>query len=109
MNYNFHWCSMLVKIIKSIEISMFVDAWSDDGYTKLYWPESEWSDDVVDRIRHVLNRAGVHNTCTNVVIQHVPIKDWNETWNASVVLLWIRPRSVIRASWHLVTGPLRRD
>ena len=50
---------MLVKIIRPIEISGFVDAWSDDGYTKLYWPESEWSDDVVDRIRHALNRAAL--------------------------------------------------
>ena len=27
----------------------------------------------------------------------------------SIVLLWIGPRSVIRASWHLVTGSLGRD
>ena len=93
------------EIVGSLDIPGFVGAWSDDGHTKLYWRAEEWSDDVIEHIRRALNLVGVDVMSTDVVVRHVPVKDWNEAWNASVVPLWIGERIVIRPSWHPVTVP----
>ena len=93
------------EVMDSVKIPGFVGAWNDGDQTRLYWRASEWSDNIIGHIRCTLNRMGIDETSTELVVRQVPVTDWNEMWNASVVPLWIGQRVVIRPSWHPVTIP----
>jgi len=74
--------------------------WESDGVIHIFWPESRWSPEAADDLRHTLSIFGIDPSAAGLTIESVPDKDWNAAWAASLTPIALGRRIRVRQSWH---------
>jgi ribosomal protein L11 methyltransferase len=76
----------------------FLGSWENGEEFFIYWPESSWNKDVLQKLISALARLGISEAIES--IRPLPDQDWNAKWAASIKPVRIGKKVRIRQSWN---------
>ncbi len=80
-----------------LEDSGCLGACEIDGKACLYWSESQWGTETLNRVREVLAQFGDAKAIYTIAVAEMPDRDWNSQWTES-----LRPIRIGRKPFWIV-------
>ncbi len=83
-----------------------IGAWENAGSIYLYWPQRLWATHVMEDLQCALRRLGVDSGLSDIRVQEVADRDWNDLWTKCINPVLIGSHVFVRQSWNPARAPI---